>query len=86
MQNSWNLVTATELSMQTGVSRWTWRDWRLDGRLKPRLHYAKLNSRKTLYNVELIKHGLLHGFDSPEHRIACEKFLASLASNQPKRK
>jgi hypothetical protein len=79
-------VSPKDLEPETGISRWTWRDKRLRGELKERLHWVRFSATKILYNLPLIKDGLLFGFDSPEHRIACERFLAAMPSNQKTRK
>jgi hypothetical protein len=80
------LGNGSDLERRTGISKYTWRDKRLRGELKEGVHWVRFSTRKVLYNLPLVQDALFNGFDSPEHRVACEKFLASMACNQPKRK
>lgn len=55
-----------------------------DGTLKVPQHYTREPTGRFLFNPELILDGILNGFDSSSHLAACNHFLRSLPSNQPK--
>ena len=66
------------------VSEATLKRYRLQGLLVEGIHWVRVNSRCTRYNLELIQDWLHNRHDPVAHQRAIEIYQASLLSNQRK--
>lgn len=48
---------------------------RKSGFLLENIHFWKQNSRTTRYNRQLLEHGAIYGFESPEHLQLVDDFV-----------
>jgi CHAD domain-containing protein len=62
----------------------TLKRYRLQGLLVEGIHWVRVNSRCTRYNLELIQDWLHNRHDPAAHQRAIEIYQASLLSNQRK--
>lgn len=67
-----------------GLSQWTLRDWRLDGRLIENVHWVRISQTSILYNIDLLKDYIANISNPGQHQLAIEAFLKSLPSNANK--
>ncbi|MEM6432604.1 MAG: hypothetical protein AAF773_01910 [Cyanobacteria bacterium P01_D01_bin.115] len=66
------------------LSSTTLKKYRLQGLLVEGIHWVRVNSRCTRYNLELIQDWLHNRQDPAAHQRAIEIYQASLLSNQRK--
>ena len=66
------------------LSSSTLKKYRLQGLLTEGIHWVRINSRCTRYNLELIQDWLHNRHDPVAHQRAIEIYQASLLSNQKK--
>ncbi|MBW4559653.1 MAG: excisionase family protein [Mojavia pulchra JT2-VF2] len=78
-----NFVTKKQLSNQIGLSSETFKRYRLQGIWQESIHWQKINSRTTLYNLPLILDWIANRDNPQAHQRAIEAYLHSLPSNQP---
>lgn len=74
------------LSELTGLSSETFKKYRLSGKWTEGIHWQRINSRCVLYNLPLILDWLANQNSPSAHQQAIQNYLASLASNQPKKR
>lgn len=70
----------------TGLSVETLKKYRLNGIWTQEIHWIRLNCRTVRYNYELIYDWMQNSHDPIAHQRAIDIYLASLLSNQRKRK
>ncbi|MEO0356477.1 MAG: hypothetical protein AAF268_16775 [Cyanobacteria bacterium P01_A01_bin.3] len=66
------------------LSSTTLKKYRLQGLLIEGIHWVRINSRCTRYNLDLVKDWLQNRHDPVAHQRAIEVYQASLLSNQKK--
>jgi len=77
----WVGCATKEMCLIAGVSTDTLKNYRVRGLLQKGIHYYTLpNSTKIIWVRDLVRDWFVNG-DSPSHRRACEKYLASLPSS-----
>lgn len=81
-----NFITKKQLSNQIGLSAETFKRYRLQGIWQEGIHWQKINSRTTLYNLPLILDWIANRDNPQIHNRAIESYLQSLPSNQPKKR
>lgn len=79
-------VKGKKLSQEIGLSVSTFKRYRLQGVWQEGIHWRRLNSRVVLYNLPLILDWIANQADPQAHQRAVEAYLASLPSNQPKKR
>ena len=68
---------------RTGLSRSTLKRYRLQGKLIEGIHWIRLNSRTTKYNLTLLLDWIQNQMTAPgAHQRAIDNYLATLPSNQ----
>ncbi len=77
-----NFVSRRELSRRLSISATTLKRYRLNGTWIEGIHWVRLNSRCTRYNVELITDWLQNRDDLVAHQRAIAVYQANLLSNQ----
>jgi len=77
-------VSKQEALQYLNLSSTTLKKYRLQGLLIEGIHWVRINSRCTRYNLELIKDWLQNRHDPVAHQRAIEVYQASLLSNQRK--
>lgn len=75
-----------EIIEQTGFSASSLKRFRLSGSWVEGIHWVRVGTRKTLYNRELILDWIANQNNLQAHQQAIESYLASLPSNQPKKR
>lgn len=80
------MIDKFEAERLTGVSWQTLNQMRRSGELISGTHFVEISPRKFRYNKVMLLDYFLTRNDNPQgHREACEKFRASMPSNQRKR-
>jgi acyl-CoA reductase-like NAD-dependent aldehyde dehydrogenase len=77
-------VGKKEAAKILGISPETLKVYRRDSLIQEGLHYVRWNTRVIRYNKILIEDWAVNQ-GTQAHLRACERYLASLPSNQPKR-
>ncbi len=77
-------INKRQAEQLTGYSHETLKKYRLCGELIEGIHWVRLNSRSIRYNLELLHSWIQHRSSPGVHQQDVERYLASLASNQPK--
>ncbi|NEQ46924.1 MAG: hypothetical protein F6K00_26630 [Leptolyngbya sp. SIOISBB] len=77
-------VSKQEALRCLNLSSTTLKKYRLQGLLVEGIHWVRVNSRCTRYNLELIQDWLHNRHDPAAHQRAIEIYQASLLSNQRK--
>lgn len=71
-----------EMCVQAGVSSDTLKYWRVTGLLPKGIYWYTLpNSDRIVWVRDLVRDWLVNGSDSPEHKRAVSKYMASLPSS-----
>ena len=81
-----NFVKPQQLTQKIGVSLTTLKRYRLTGIWLEGIHWHRLNSRTTLYNLELIEDWINNRSNPSAHQQAIAAYLQSLPSNQPRKR
>lgn len=81
-----NFVTKKQLSARIGLSAETFKRYRLKGVWREGIHWQRINSRTTLYNLPLILDWIANRGQPQVHEKAIEAYLQSLPSNQPQKR
>ncbi|ABA22845.1 excisionase family protein [Anabaena sp. FACHB-709] len=79
-------VSKRQLSEQIGLSSETFKRYRLKGIWEEGIHWQKINSRTTLYNITLILDWIANRDNPQAHQRAIDIYLQSLPSNQPQKR
>lgn len=66
----------------TGLSIFTLRDWRLNGKLVEGIHWVRIGVRCVRYNSQMLRDYMVTQSEPNIHQRAIDNFLASLPSNQ----
>lgn len=74
------------LAELTGLSPETFKKYRLSGKWHEGIHWQRINSRCILYNLSLILDWVANRANPDAHQRAIDHYLASLPSNQPKKR
>lgn len=80
---SYSFVGPKVATERTGLSRSTLKRYRLSGKLTEGIHWIRLNSRNTKYNLTLLLDWIQNQISAPNaHQKAVDNYLATLPSNQ----
>ena len=79
-----HFVSKQEAIQYLKLSGTTLKRYRLQGLLIEGIHWVRINSRCTRYNLELIQDWVHNRHDPAAHQRAIEVYQASLLSNQKK--
>lgn len=80
------LLDKREAGRILGISPETLKKYRQRGYLIEDIHYYRWNQRVIRYNSILLQDWAIHRNNPTAHQRAIESYLASLASNQPKKR
>jgi hypothetical protein len=78
-------IKGSKLVHEVGLSKSTFKRYRLQGLWQEGIHWRRLNSRTVLYNLPLILDWIANQHNPHVHQRAIENYLTSLPSNQTKR-
>jgi hypothetical protein len=81
----YQFVSKQVVTELTGLSGYTLKRYRLQGKLQQDIHWVAVNSRVIRYNIKLVLDWLQNHISNPQaHLRAIENYLASLPSSQKK--
>jgi hypothetical protein len=74
-QKHYPLIKKQKASELTGLSIWTLKRYRLEGKLKEGIHWSRINSRLVLYNCVLLLDWMHNRSNPVAHERAVGKYL-----------